>query len=179
MSERARSTRSSLSLAASASRKVVRTAVIPPRAIPPHHRANRAMVPLLAGARRGARPCDGDDGRIVGWRRRRNSILHYAPNHLAFSPQRFLTATTLPQQSTQVRSIYLHSSLTHHIGQEATAALHWASSHRRPASGKQPPPRRIEQEATAAQHRARSHRRATSGKQPPPRRIGKGKEDSM
>ena len=36
-------------------------------------------------------PCSG---------RRRNSILSYAPDHLAFSPQRFLTATTLPPRST-------------------------------------------------------------------------------
>ena len=45
-------------------------------------------------------PCSG---------RRRNSILPYAPDHLAFSPQRFLTATTPPRRSTQVR--YISSAL--------------------------------------------------------------------
>ena len=42
--------------------------------------------------------------------RRRNSILPYAPNHLAYSPQRYLTATILPRRSMQVRYIHLHSS---------------------------------------------------------------------
>ena len=124
-------------------------------------------------------PCSG---------RRRNSILPYAPNHLAFSPQRFPTATILPRHlgSTQVGYIYLHSSSIRHIlldisetltpsnppypcsihsttdDNEATAAPHRAISHLSAAPGRKPPPRRTGQEATAAQHRARSHRRAGS-----------------
>ena len=47
--------------------------------------------------------------------RRSISILSYAPDHVAFSPRRFLTATTLPRRSTQVCYIYLHSSLIRHI----------------------------------------------------------------
>ena len=109
-----------------------------------------------------------------------NSILSCAPDHLAFSPSRFLTATTLPRRSTpQARYIYLHSSSIRHIllnisetltvdnrpsnprypcaihsttnDNEATAAPHRAS---RAAL-------MIRQEAaTAAPHWARSHRRA-------------------
>ena len=133
-------------------------------------------------------PCSG---------RRRNLILPYAPNHLAFSLQRFPAATTtLPRRPTQVRYISLHSSSIRHIllnisgtltpssprypcarhstadDNEATAAQHRARSLRRAASGKKPPPRSIGQEATSALHRARGHRRAASGKTPPPRRTG-------
>ena len=130
--------------------------------------------------------------------RRRNSILPYAPNHLAFSPRPAIphcnnTSSTINASS--LHMIYLHSSSIRHIlldisetfdtlkpslsvcntfdelttkppprsiGQEATAAPHWARSHRCAAPGKKPPPRRIGQEATAAPHRARSHRRAVS-----------------
>ena len=117
--------------------------------------------------------------------RKWNSILPYAPNHLAFSPQRFPTATTLPRQSTPVRYIYLHSYSIYHILLDISDALtpsnpsYPCSIHSTTddneataASGKKPPPRSTGQEATAAQHRARSHRRAAPGKKPPPRRIG-------
>ena len=116
-------------------------------------------------------PCSG---------RRKNSILSNAPDHLAFSPQRFLTATTLPRRSTQVRYIYLHSfsfSIRHILLDIAeTLAQHRARSHRRAASGKKPL-HSIGQEATrrptvtAAQHRARSLRPA-SGKLARPLQAG-------
>ena len=123
-------------------------------------------------------PCSG---------RRRFSILPYAPNlnHLAFCPQRFLIATTLPRQSTPVRYIYLHSYSIYHILLDISDAstpsnpsypcsIHSTTDDNEAtaASGRKPPPRSTEQEATAALHRARSHRRAVPGKKPPPRSTG-------
>ena len=95
---------------------------------------------------------------------------------------------TLPLRSPQVRYISLHSSSIRHIlldisetltppyprypcaihsmtddTARPTVAPHRARSHRRAASGKTPPPRRIGQDATAAPHRARRHRRTAAG----------------
>ena len=110
-------------------------------------------------------PCSG---------RRRNSIL-------PFSPQLRLTATALPRRSTQFHYIYLHSSSIRHNlfdifetltpfnpsypcaihsttnDNEATAAQHWARSHRRATSSKKPLPPRIGHEATTAPSPTRSH----------------------
>ena len=118
-------------------------------------------------------PCSG---------RRRNLILPYAPNHLAFSLQRFPTATTtLPRRPTQVRYIYLHSSSIRHmlldISETLTPSigpptLAIRAQYIRLQMTTKPPPRRTGQEATAAPHRAGSHRRAAPGRKPPPRRTG-------
>ena len=90
MSERARSTRSSLLRAGQRQpqgransgdppgairamvRKFVRTCASPQvRANSGRpHGASRAMMPLLAGVRCSARHCDGDDGWMAGWSRR-------------------------------------------------------------------------------------------------------------
>ena len=102
--------------------------------------------------------------------RRRNSILSYAPDHLTFSPQRFLTAAILPRLSRQVRYIYLHSFLIRHeqdISETLTPSkaptLAMRGQYIRRQLIMQPPLFSIRQEATAALHRARSHSCAAQG----------------
>ena len=105
-------------------------------------------------------PCSG---------RRRNLILSYAPNHLAFSPQRFLIATTLPESSSTINTSSLYLSSIRHILLDISKTLTpsnpcYPCTYIRRQMTTKPPPRSIGQEATPAQHLARSHSRATSGK---------------